>query len=273
MGPRALGNRSILADPRTLESKDRVNQRVKHREPFRPFGASVLAERASEFFECEDDKPYMTFAVGVRKERAEEIPAVVHADGTCRHQSVRRDDNPAYHHLIAEFAERTGLPVVLNTSFNTRGEPIVECPRDAIRCLLVSEMDALILGNHLVERSPCRSADGAVSADLLELELRACSQFDVVEQRYPGGHTERSLRDPVSGRVEPIPADGAERQLLEALDTGRTLGDVLAECGADGKSARRCVEFLWRLRGHGWIRFVRAEVQPETSACAAISSA
>lgn len=146
MGPRALGNRSILADPRRAEMKDIINRRVKHREPFRPFAPVVLAERASEWFEIEQEDPYMTIAPKVRPEKALQIPAGVHADGTGRIQTASRDANPRYHRVIAEFDKITGVPVLLNTSFN-RQEPIVARPEEAISCFLRTDMDVLVLGN------------------------------------------------------------------------------------------------------------------------------
>ncbi len=146
MGPRALGNRSILADPRRAEMKDIINRRVKHREPFRPFAPVVLAERASEWFEIAQEDPYMTIAPKVRPEKADQIPAGVHADGTGRIQTASREANPRYHRVISEFEKLTGVPVLLNTSFN-RQEPIVARPEEAISCFLRTDMDVLVLGN------------------------------------------------------------------------------------------------------------------------------
>jgi len=151
-GPRALGNRSILADPRDPGMKDRVNGRVKHRQPFRPFAPAVLAERAGEFFEGEEESPFMLLVKRVRPEARGRIPAVVHADGTARVQTVRAEENPRFHALLLAFGERTGVPVLLNTSFNLRGEPIVETPEDAVEAFLVSRMDALVLHDLVLEK-------------------------------------------------------------------------------------------------------------------------
>ncbi|WP_257307029.1 carbamoyltransferase family protein [Geothrix campi] len=151
-GPRALGNRSILADPRRADMKDRVNRAVKKREEFRPFAPSVTAEGADAFFHLRglDQYEHMTVAVKARADRAPEIPAVVHVNGTSRVQVVRREANPRYWELLTRQGRRTGVPILLNTSFNVRGEPIVCSPEDAIRCFLGTGLDALVLEDTLV---------------------------------------------------------------------------------------------------------------------------
>jgi carbamoyltransferase len=149
MGPRALGNRSILADPRRPDMRDVLNAKVKQREPFRPFAPAVLVERAAELFEIDQPDPFMTLAPRVRPECRDRIPAAVHVDGTGRIQTVDRETNPRYYALIEEFGRLTGVPVLLNTSFN-RSEPIVASPRDAIECYLESGMDVLVLGDFYV---------------------------------------------------------------------------------------------------------------------------
>jgi carbamoyltransferase len=154
MGPRALGNRSILADPRRPEMRDVLNAKVKQREPFRPFAPAVLLERAAELFEIGQPDPFMTLAPRVRPEARDRIPAAVHVDGTARIQTVERGSNPRYYGLIEAFGRLTGVPVLLNTSFN-RSEPIVASPRDAVACYLESGMDVLVLGNYYVgDRGP-----------------------------------------------------------------------------------------------------------------------
>ena len=150
-GPRALGNRSIIADPRRPEMKDLLNRRIKHREPFRPFAPSILAEATGEFFEKSHASPFMTLAYPVRAEKRAAIPAPTHVDGTGRLQTVSRGANPRYWRLIREFGNLTGVPVVLNTSFNDN-EPIVCRPEEAIDCFLRTQMDALVLGNFLIEK-------------------------------------------------------------------------------------------------------------------------
>ncbi|HEX8765423.1 MAG TPA: carbamoyltransferase [Candidatus Acidoferrum sp.] len=150
-GPRALGNRSIVADPRRSEMKDILNRRIKHREIFRPFAPSILAEATSEYFEKSHPSPFMTLAYGVRQEKRGKIPAPTHVDGTGRLQTVTRDANPRYHALISAFRDLTGVPVVLNTSFNDN-EPIVCRPEEAIDCFARTQMDALVLGDLLITR-------------------------------------------------------------------------------------------------------------------------
>lgn len=150
IGPRALGNRSILADPRSLKIKDLINARIKYREPFRPFAPAVLIEHAAEFFEVDQPDPYMTLAPRVRPDKVEVIPAAVHVDGTGRIQTVRREDNPRYYAVIEAFGALTGVPVLINTSFN-RHEPIVTTPEEAVSCYLRTEMDRLVMGNIYVK--------------------------------------------------------------------------------------------------------------------------
>jgi carbamoyltransferase len=153
IGPRALGNRSILADARDAAMQDYINARVKHREPFRPFAPAVLEERAAEFFEIDQSDPFMTMAPRVRVDKAHMIPAAVHVDGTARIQTVDRASNPRFYGVIEEFAALTGVPVVLNTSFN-RQEPIVARPEDAISCYLRTQMDVLVLGDFFITDRP-----------------------------------------------------------------------------------------------------------------------
>jgi len=153
-GPRALGNRSILADPRDAAVKDLVNRRVKFRQGFRPFAPAVLAEKAAEYFEGEAESPYMLLAKRVRPEARDRIPGVVHVDGTARVQTVREEDNPRFHALLRAFEERTGVAVLLNTSFNVRGEPIVEVPFDAMDCYLATGIDILVIHDWLVRKGP-----------------------------------------------------------------------------------------------------------------------
>jgi len=151
-GPRALGNRSILADPRDPEMNAKVNNAVKFREWWRPFAPSLLAEAAGEYLESATDSPFMIVTAQVRPEKRDVIPSVTHVDGSARPQTVERDVNPLYWRLIHEFGERTGVPVVMNTSFNLRGEPIVCTPTDAVRTFFSSGMDALVIGDFVVEK-------------------------------------------------------------------------------------------------------------------------
>jgi carbamoyltransferase len=152
-GPRALGNRSILADPRKPEMKDQLNARVKFRQAFRPFAPIVLAERVNEIFECEAESPFMLIAAQVRPEWKDRIPAIVHVDGSARLQTVRREHNERLYRLLQEFDKITGVPVLLNTSFNIRGQPIVETPQDAVECFLSTGIDCLALHDMLVMKN------------------------------------------------------------------------------------------------------------------------
>jgi len=151
-GPRALGNRSILADPRKAEMKDILNEKVKHRESFRPFAPSIKEERLSEYFESDDPAPYMLKVYRIRPEKLSVIPATAHVDGTGRVQSVSKEVNTRYYKLIDEFEKLTGVPVVVNTSFNVRGEPIVCTPEDAIKCFLSTHFDYLVMGDFIAKK-------------------------------------------------------------------------------------------------------------------------
>jgi carbamoyltransferase len=151
-GPRALGNRSILADPRAPEMKDILNERIKRRESFRPFAPSILLEAVDDYFEQNYPDPFMIKVYAIRPEKRAVIPAVTHVDGTGRLQTVAQEDNPLYWRLIKEFETLTGVPVVLNTSFN-ENEPIVCHPREALDCFIRTKMDVLVLGPFLIRRS------------------------------------------------------------------------------------------------------------------------
>jgi len=172
-GPRALGNRSILADPRNSDTQKTLNLKVKFRESFRPFAPSVLREHVSEWFDISTDSPYMLLVADVAKNkkqamspeqealfgieklnvRRSDIPAVTHVDYSARIQTVHQETNPRYHALISKFNELTGCPVLVNTSFNVRGEPIVESPEDAFRCLMGTDLDLLAIGNSILYKS------------------------------------------------------------------------------------------------------------------------
>lgn len=151
-GPRALGNRSIVVDPRRHDMKDILNERIKHREPFRPFAPSVLAESVGEWFEQDYPSPFMVLVYKTRADKRELIPAVNHVDDTGRVQSVERHVNPRYYRLIEEFAKITGVPILVNTSFN-ENEPVVMTPEHAVETFQKTRMDMLVLGNHVVRRA------------------------------------------------------------------------------------------------------------------------
>jgi carbamoyltransferase len=150
-GPRALGNRSIVCDPRHADMKDLLNRKIKRRESFRPFAPSILREAVAEWFEVDDDVPFMTQVYPIRTEKRGLIPAVTHIDGSGRPQTVTQRSNPRYYRLIAAFRDLTGIPLVLNTSFN-ENEPIVCTPREALECFLRTEMDMLVIGSWVITR-------------------------------------------------------------------------------------------------------------------------
>jgi carbamoyltransferase len=175
-GPRALGNRSILADPREAKMKDIINEQVKHRQPFRPFAPIVLAERAEEIFEDCVESPFMLLAMKVRPEWRDKIPAVIHVDGTARVQTVCQDNNERLYKLLKEFDAITGVPVLLNTSFNVKGEPIVEEPQDAVECFLSTGIDYLALQDVLIEKTLFHKIFSPVIGIFAEVQERVRDQ-------------------------------------------------------------------------------------------------
>jgi carbamoyltransferase len=150
IGPRALGARSILANPAFPAMKDKINKEVKFREAYRPFAPSATVEGTPEFFDIQVEAPFMLKVCQVKQEKQSIIPAVTHVDGSARLQTVKRETNPLYHLMISELGKRTGVPVVLNTSFNIQGEPVVESPRDAIRCFFSTGLDYLCIGPFII---------------------------------------------------------------------------------------------------------------------------
>ena len=177
-GPRALGNRSIIADARSAGMQSALNLKVKYRESFRPFAPAVLREDVSDWFELDTDSPYMLLVADVVKRRRRQmtaqeqalfgidklnvprsdIPAVTHVDYSARVQTVHAETNPRFHALLSTFKQKTGCPVLVNTSFNVRGEPIVRTPEDAFRCFMGTELDALAVGNLYLKKSDQNSA-------------------------------------------------------------------------------------------------------------------
>ncbi|MBM3714038.1 MAG: hypothetical protein FJW56_11515, partial [Actinobacteria bacterium] len=169
-GPRALGSRSIIGDARSSIMQKKMNLKIKYRESFRPFAPTILAEEVDKWFELDRESPYMLLVAEVKKEKQKkmtneenllwgidklnivrsDIPAVTHVDYSARIQTVHKDDKPLYHGLIYKFFEKTGCPVIVNTSFNVRGEPIVESPLDAYKCFMRTEMDLLAMGNFIL---------------------------------------------------------------------------------------------------------------------------
>jgi len=153
IGPRALGARSILANPAYPDMKAKINSEVKFREAYRPFAPSATVEAASEFFDLDVEAPFMLKVCQVREDKQALLPAITHVDGSARLQTVRKQTNPLYHELISQLGQRTGVPVVLNTSFNIQGEPVVESPRDAIRCFYSTGLDYLAIGSFIVSKA------------------------------------------------------------------------------------------------------------------------
>jgi carbamoyltransferase len=172
-GPRALGNRSIVADPRRKDMKDLLNSRIKYREPFRPFCPSILVERLSDYFETDYPSPFMVMAYKINSKQRDRIPAVTHGDGTGRLQTVERAVNEKYWKLIHKFEETTGIPVLLNTSFN-ENEPIVQTPAQAIDCFLRTRLDVLSIGGYILykEENTHLSAHRSSFAELESTERR-----------------------------------------------------------------------------------------------------
>ena len=150
-GPRALGHRSILADPSRPDAKELINSKIKRRESFRPFAPSILKEHVSEYFERTDDVPFMEKVFLIKEEKRSQIPAVCHANGTGRLQTVDKKHSPRYHALISHFYEKSGVPILLNTSFN-ENEPIVNTPAQAYDCFARTQMDMLVLENIIISR-------------------------------------------------------------------------------------------------------------------------
>jgi carbamoyltransferase len=151
-GPRALGNRSILADSRGEGTDDYVNRQIKFRESYRPFAPAILEEEKIEYFQLDEPSPYMLIVAQVHQDKQAVIPAVTHVDGSARVQTVDSQTNPMFHKLLTAFKVLTGCPVLLNTSFNVRGEPIVESPAQAYRCFMRTGMDALVMNGFLLRK-------------------------------------------------------------------------------------------------------------------------
>lgn len=219
LGPRALGQRSILCDPRRPEMKDVLNSRVKHREGFRPFAPMILLDEAASWFDLDGaprDSPFMLRIARFRPEKQSLVPAVVHVDGTGRMQTVTREANGFLYDLLREFHRRTGVPILLNTSFNVAGEPIVETPDDALWCLLYTGLDRCVLGDHIVEKRP-------QFRSILDLRVRlsgtwASVHYPVGTEGIDGVAFEQSAALPVETPVGAITAASLMlRQRIDAL--------------------------------------------------------
>jgi hypothetical protein len=274
LGPRALGHRSILADPRKKGLVRFINQQVKKRESFRPFAPSVLEEHAADWFDLGDTSvdsnksPYMSLTAMVHEDKRSRIPAVTHVDGSSRLQTVTPEAEPLYHKLITKFFELTGVPLVLNTSFNTLpGEPIVESPTDAIRSFLCSmgSIEMLVMGDYVIKRKQAnlRSLLGETNKKGDELLTEpACPKrtgpatFETVFEAEEGAMDEESVETKTRVRMPGRPmhhekaawfevVDELEGELLSVCDGTNTMNDILAQYTAmdeDGDMTKESVD-------------------------------
>lgn len=247
-GPRSLGHRSIICDPRVPGMKDYLNKHVKFREPFRPYAASVLAEHAAKYFDLDVDDPFMLIVAEVRPEHAELLPSITHADGTCRIQSVAPDHQGSFRALIEAFHGLTGLPLVLNTSFNIRGEPIVETPADALECFLASNFDVLYLqGRRVSKVRAARAADPAGLVPVLSPNLTL--ESEVPTSRGAVGPIRQLVRTRTGHRSR---LDGTEYDLMTRVDRKRSVTDIAELAGVPTAEA---VAAFQRLQNQGLVAF------------------
>ena len=245
-GARSLGNRSILADPRPSNNKDRINAMIKKREGFRPFAPSVLEENLHDFFEIDSattELPFMVFVVKVREQYRKVLGAVTHVDGTARVQSVSAETNPHYHGLIKAFGKLTGIPIVLNTSFNNNHEPIVNTYSEAINCYLSTDLDYLIIGNYLLKKKPNVSGREV----LLNLIPRMYHRYTAERHIMADGSLGHFLRDRHSdnrGAISPA----VYECLTTAVHKRAVFGEILKGTGSDSPSILEALYDLWSRR-------------------------
>ena len=226
-GPRALGNRSILADPRPANNKDLINAMVKKREGYRPFAPSVIEEAASEFFQVPEDQtefPFMVFVLNVRPEKRELLGAITHVDGTARIQTVSKKTNPKYWELLNEFGKLTGVPMLLNTSFNNNVEPIVDSVKDSVVCFLTTKLDHLIVGDYVVSK---REIDYSSYLNLVPAlpkyaRLQRTKKFSTDNEMVTAYEIGNSFDDRYTATVS-----AEVFNLLACADQGRTIGELL----------------------------------------------
>ncbi|KWV34147.1 carbamoyltransferase family protein [Micromonospora rifamycinica] len=250
-GPRALGHRSILCDPRPPEMRDRLNALVKFREPFRPYAASVLSEHVGDYFEAPDDDPFMMTVVQVRPSQADVIASVCHVDGTCRIQTVDPDHAGSYRRLIERFHELTGLPLVLNTSFNIRGEPVVETPDDALECFLGCNLDVLYLDGHRITKYVARTAEHPerlVPRLATSLTIRATVGNDGGAATEPRYQCQKK-----TGHLTTLSAE--EYAVLSLMDTRRSIADLAA--ALPGWTTEDAVHLVADLQERGLVYLAR----------------
>jgi carbamoyltransferase len=242
-GPRALGNRSILADPRPAENKEIINSMVKKREGFRPFAPAVLEEEASRYFVLSGDAPFMTFVVPVQPDKRALLGAVCHVDGTARVQTVSRATNETFWRLIREFQLRTELPVLLNTSFNNNAEPIVDTAEDALVCFLTTGLDALVIGDVLIERRPPVIDDHRTLIPRLpkHVWLTRTHRPKISDTEPEIVHELRLTTGPRAGVSE------SAHRILDRADGTRALGVLIDECATGDGVIDELLE-LWSRR-------------------------
>ena len=243
-GPRALGHRSILCDPRPADMRDRLNAVVKFREPFRPYAASVLTEYVSDYFDAPDDDPFMMTVVQVVESQATTISSVCHVDGTSRIQTVSRDHPGEYRRLIELFFQMTGLPLVLNTSFNIRGEPIIETPDDAIECFLGCNLGVLYLCGFRITKHTPQATD---SPERLVPSLgKSVSMWAVTDSKAGAAVTPRYYCQSRTGHKTAISVE--DYVLLSAIDAQRSVADLAALLpgGTVDEAVRAVTDLQWR---------------------------
>lgn len=246
-GPRALGNRSILADPRPAENKELINAMVKKREGFRPFAPAVLAERAKDYFEVPEtaaDLGHMTYVLNVRPERRAELGAVTHVDGSARVQAVERATNSRFWDVIAAFDEMTGVPVVLNTSFNNNAEPIVDSVDDAVVCFLTTKLNAMVVGDFIIDKAEVTYSHGKS----LALGLCAHVSLQRVRSLDDDGVRRQHLFLGNSHDSKTVPVSPALFAMLDAADGTRSVEDLAHEVAVDGAALWEELLELWSSR-------------------------
>jgi carbamoyltransferase len=224
VGPRALGHRSILADPRAPEMQKTLNERVKFREAFRPFAPAVLLERVADYFDFDRPSPHMLLVAQVRRDKQALLPAITHIDGSARLQTVTESANGRFYRLIKAFGERTGVPVLVNTSFNIRGEPIVESPYDALQCFHRGGIDALVVDDFWIERRELNRDE--FLANHVRLNPNA---LVVIEQRFEGDARKRTARVRLQNNAEyrfEVKPEAAD--VLCSADARATVADLVA---------------------------------------------
>jgi carbamoyltransferase len=265
LGPRALGHRSILCDPRLPGMKDALNSKVKYRESFRPYAASVLEEHTAEYFDIHSRNPYMLVVTSILPDKRSTLPAVCHIDGTCRIQTVGPDYDGNYRKLIEYFYELTSVPMVLNTSFNIRGEPIVESPQDALACFLGSGIDFLYIGSYRISKFTV-SESGNLD---YSLDLIPYLNDDLTLIKESGSDKGRSRQDRLLVRMRTghhMLLEAPLFKLLEAVD-GRSTGNMLLQTinreMKDPWSAEQMRLHLQALQKIGVISFVRPDLSTQ----------